>query len=122
MGKILVDFDKTICPNGDSSLPPTQDCLDTLRGLRDRGNAIILFSVRSNPLETHKTGGHANMVEYIQKHNVPIDGIHRYKVHMDIIIDDRCFGIPKDANGNVDWAVVKRELLNEESDDLKGLF
>ena len=122
IGKILVDFDRTICPNGDDSNPPTQDCLDTLRGLQALGNEIIIFSVRSNPDETRRTTGHTDMLDYLEKYNVPVDGILRNKVHMALIIDDRCAGIPMDSNGNVDWGVLKRKLLNEGSDTSTGLF
>jgi hypothetical protein len=110
-GKILVDFDKTICPNGDDSNPPSKDCLDTLRGLQAKGNKIVIFSVRSNLEETRKVDGHNDMLDYLLKYKVPFDDVHRNKVHMDLIIDDRCACIPKDSKGNVDWEVLKRKLL-----------
>lgn len=87
---VLVDFDKTICPNADINNPPSPHCIILLNKLKSSGHTITIYSVRSNKNES-------------TKHNVPYDDIHFHKPHVRYIIDDRCAGIKKDSDGNVDW-------------------
>lgn len=107
--KILVDFDYTICPDGDESNPPHPDCIKTLNKFKEQGYEIIIFSVRSNLNETNRPTGHSNMIDYLIKYNIPFDDVHREKVHMKYIIDDRCFGIPKNGK-NVDWTSILNKI------------
>jgi hypothetical protein len=108
--KILIDFDRTICPNSDPSNPPTLDCLRTINRLKQEGHTIIIWSVRSNINETGIPDGHNEMLEYLDKYKIPFDDINCTKIHCDLMIDDRCACIYKDTQGNVDWSVLKNKL------------
>lgn len=111
--RVLVDFDHTICPDGDINKPPSGHCLAFLTMLRGHGCEIIIFSVRSNPAETRKPGGHQQMLDYLDKYSVPYDEFHVHKVGPLLIIDDRCAGIPLDANRNVDWKKLMLRYMYE---------
>jgi hypothetical protein len=108
--KIFVDFDKTICPNGDESIPPSDDCLFVLNKLFNEGHDIIIYSIRSNSSLTNIKDGHDNMIQYLDKYRVPYSGFNSRKPHYNMIIDDRCAGIPLDKNKNVDWSYLKNKL------------
>lgn len=108
--KVFIDFDKTICPNGDESIPPSKDCIATLRMLQKRGDMIVIYSVRSNIKETGLINGNKNMIEYLDYHQVPYDAIDTTKPHFHLLIDDRAFGVPKDSKGNVDWTILRTKI------------
>jgi len=115
MKTIYIDFDGTICPNknGQEYAPPTQACLNTIKKLKEAGYKIVIYSVRSNALETIKPGGHVAMIEYLSEHKIPYDAFNSEKTHFSILIDDKCLGCPKDSHRNVDWEKVEN-LLREE--------
>ena len=114
--KYFIDFDGTICPNknGDSYPPPSPECLEVLRALREAGNLVVIYSVRSNKAESGKIDGGIKMLEYLILHDVPFDSINTSKPHFRMVIDDKGLGVPLDENRNVDWAKAKEILTKRE--------
>lgn len=116
MSKIIfVDFDGTICPNkcAEEYPPPKPECLEALNALKANGHKIVMYSVRSNLPETNKKNGHEEMVRYLEKYNVPYDGIDESKPHFSMVIDDKGLGVPLDNNKNVDWKKVQTLLTDK---------
>lgn len=114
--EIFVDFDGTICPNKGTDIDypaPSEQCINVLNRLK-KTCKIVIYSVRSNLTETIKPGGHAEMVSYLNKHNVPYDRIENTKVHFTSLIDDKGIGIPLDRDGNVIWNDVEKLLVDKE--------
>lgn len=116
MSKIIfVDFDGTICPNkgAEEYPPPSPECIETLTALQANGHTIMMYSVRSNLRETNKKNGHVEMIEYLDRYNIPYDGIDTSKPHFSVIIDDKGLGVPLDNNKNVQWEKVKTLLTDK---------
>lgn len=108
--KVFVDFDNTICPNGDESRPPSDDYLFVLNKLINDGHDVIIYSIRSNHNLTNIKDGHKLMTEYLKKYKVPYSGFDVTKPYYNLIIDDRGAGIPLDKNKNVDWSYLRNKL------------
>lgn len=114
---IFIDFDGTICPNKNSKKeypPPSKNCIKTITDLFKSGHEIIIYSVRSNASETKKENGHREMVAYLRFHKIPFTTIDCSKPHFSIVIDDKCLGIPKDSDSNVNWKKCKKLLKNKK--------
>jgi hypothetical protein len=116
MKSIFVDFDGTICPNkdGNSYPPPNPECIEVLKALKEAGNFIVIYSVRSNKEASSKPGGHEAMIEYLILHDVPFDSVDSSKPHFRMVIDDKGLGVPLDSNKNVDWSKA-REMLEKRN-------
>ena len=108
---IFVDFDETIFQGRDYNVPPSTDCLYVLNNLKKQGHEIDIYSFRTNPLEhPNWVDATREMVEYLDKHNVPYNRVVSNKPYYDFIIDDRALGIPL-KNHCVDWSKI-RKILN----------
>ena len=103
-----IDFDGTICPNDDQR-PPQKECLEVLRRLKECNHTILIYSCRSNP-ETvdDPIRSTREMVEYLQLHRIPFDGILTTKPFFNYVIDDRSIGVPMTSDDVVDWAALKK--------------
>jgi hypothetical protein len=115
MKTFFIDFDGTICPNHGNNpdyAEPSVECKLFLQKLRDSGCKIVIYSVRSNLRETFKQNGHAEMIEYLEKHKIPYDEIDCNKRHFTYMIDDKCMGVPLDSDGNVDWKIINQMYNN----------
>lgn len=114
---IFIDFDGTICPNKNSKNEyptPSKECVETITDLFNAGHDIIIYSVRSNWTITKIENGHQKMIAYLRFHKIPFTTVDLHKPHFSMIIDDKCLGIPKDSNTNVDWKKAKTILKNKK--------
>lgn len=100
---IYIDFDHTICPNMDESIPPSADCVRLIQEWYDAGHQIFIYSCRSNPRVTRM--GELGMIEYLSRHNIAYTGIAKDKPYFNVIIDDRALGVPMNGK-NVDWSRI----------------
>jgi histidinol phosphatase-like enzyme len=114
---IYIDFDGTICPNkGDFGEfpPPRKSCINLIKSLKKASYKIVIYSVRSNFNESSREYGHHEMVDYLNKHGIVYDEIDYSKKHFNMVIDDKCCGIPLDGDGNVDWTVIESILISKK--------
>lgn len=133
---VSLDFDNTLVWT--SKFPvfdptPLPGCLETLDWLKNKlGAKFILLTQRDdyhtyNPVLKKAVRMSKNdtrrsvlgdAVKWCEDHGIELYGINENpsqgswslsrKVYSDIIIDDRCFGIPLTSDGNVDWIEVGR--------------
>lgn len=110
---VLIDFDKTICPNGNIDDPPSIHCLNVLNKLKSAGHIIKIYSDRAfNVTHPKQIARFNEMLDYIKKYKIPYDIMEIQKEPIRFIIDDCCMGIKKDPLGNVDWRRIE-ELLTK---------
>ena len=112
--KILIDFDSTcVIENTPNHGPDIPSAVSVLRELVGCGHELILFTAR-NP----EDGSLVEAVNWFRQRKIPLQVIQQEssKPTVDLIIDDKCLGIPLISNflisehPFVDWASV-RELL-----------
>ncbi len=110
---VAIDFDGTIKPTVQSNLydPPTTECINTLRDLKENGWKLVLWTCRAGRNLTAAKN-------YLSKYEILdlFDGINenvqpmRYKTSQKIVatiyIDDRMIG------GFPGWETVREKLLN----------
>lgn len=116
----FVDFDGTICPGGSTDYGvPSKDCIEVLTRIKQCNNQIFIYSCRANDKCVYdKEACIEDMVEYLEKHQIPYDGIVHDKPFCNYFIDDRNVGTPLDKEGNVDWAKLK-PFIDKELDPKK---
>ena len=115
--KYFIDFDSTICPHGMTNVgPPSKECLEVVNRIKECNNFIFIYSCRANrECVSDKEAAVVDMVNYLDRYNVPYDGIIHDKPYCNYFIDDRNVGTPLDKHGNVDWAKIK-PLIEKELD------
>ena len=141
---ISLDFDDTLVRSG--KFPkfdptPLPGCLETLEWLKGKGVKFILLTQRDynhvyNYIQDKavlmKGKNVAPMsvlqdaINWCTSHGIELIGVNENpyqgswslsrKVYSDIIIDDRCLGIPLTEDGVVDWIGV-RKILEERFND-----
>mgnify|MGYP000939219213 CR=1 FL=1 len=108
-----IDFDGTIKPTEQSNLyePPTVDCINTLKDLKDDGWKLVLWTCRAgrnltaakNYLSRH---GILELFDGINENVQPMKYKTSQKIVASVYIDDRMIG------GFPGWEAVRAELLN----------
>lgn len=100
----FVDFDSTICPDGD----PQPECRETLQWLKKCNHTIYIYSCRSNaacvPDPERST---EEIRQFMKKHDLPYDDFVYGKPFFNHLIDDRAIGAPLTDKGVIDWKKVK---------------
>lgn len=99
----FVDFDGTIFPN--TGTEPHPDCVSYLNYLKSHNHYIFIYSCRSNPNAVDDVSlAEKHMIDFLNKHKIPYDGIIPNKPVFNYIIDDRALGIPLTSDYSVDWS------------------
>ena len=115
---IAVDFDGTIVEHRFPALgPPVPGAIETLHDLHERGDRLILYTMRDGPYLDEA-------VDYLSAHDVTLWGVNGSpeppdwsdspKLYANAYIDDNAVGVPlvypRDAPAYVDWPRVRRML------------
>jgi hypothetical protein len=91
--------------------PPQPECFEVLNRLKECNNYIFIYSCRANAnCVEDKEIAIRDMVNYLELHNIPYDGIVHDKPLFNYYIDDRNIGTPLTPEGNVDWKEIKKVL------------
>ena len=105
----FIDFDNTICPNGDEGIPPTNECRAFITRLLKENHSVVIYSCRSNPACVNDSHAATDAMRlYLAKHHVAYTRIEMNKPYFNYYIDDRNMGTPLDKRGNVDWAEITK--------------
>lgn len=116
--RIVIDLDGVICKlkkpsESYSDVEPNEGIIELLKGLKDQGHVIIIYTARH--MKTCK--GNVNEVinkigkiteDWLKKWNVPYDELHYGKPHADIYIDDLAitFNSAKDIKNKLELLKV----------------
>ena len=99
--KICIDLDNTICENKKvdqsySDVKPKEGALEALQELKKNGHEIIIFTARHmKTCENDESKVIAKIgkitIDWLEKHDIPYDGLLFSKPNCDLIIDDKAF-------------------------------
>jgi trehalose-6-phosphatase len=108
-----IDFDGTIKPTVENNKyePPTKECIETLRALKEAKWKLVLWTCRAgrnlkaalNYLERH---GLLTLFDAINENVQPMKYKTSQKIVATVYIDDRVIG------GFPGWEAVRKELLS----------
>lgn len=115
----VVDFDGTCVTHEYPNVGKDIGAAPVLKRLSDKGHKIILFTMRSEPVDDVR-GTLQEAVDWFKNKNIPLYGINENpsqhswtsspKAHGNLYFDDHAFGAPikKNAKGDVyyDWTLV----------------
>ena len=116
---IAIDFDGTCVehkyPEIGNELP---GCVDTLKELVSRGHRLVLNTMRGRPKKKGDRDTLQEALDWFQERGITLSGFNispgqwnwttSPKVYANLYIDDAGLGCPKDKNGQVDWAEIRR--------------
>lgn len=103
---LYIDFDKTITPKHGFGEPPVREVKDALITLSKKFT-IIIYSTRANSTVCHNSSN-LELLEYLNKHNIPYDSVCETKPLFAGIIDDRSFNPHKES-----WGDILKQLMGQ---------
>jgi hypothetical protein len=131
---IFIDFDGCISPKHfpmPLDEPPFDGCIEAIQRLHSEGNHITIFSCRFNRELFGNSDAAQNrieqeMLDYLQKYEIPFHEIYRGKPHYHILIDDRGFK----AASSEEWSNVidfvhgeaKPHTLHDDPEERANLY
>jgi hypothetical protein len=91
---IYIDFDDTICPEGDVLNKPFDNAIEVIQKFKANGNRIIIYSCRSSKdvLGEHMERATQHMLDYLRRWGIPYDSVFYGKPNYDVVIDDKAIG------------------------------
>jgi len=105
MGKtVCIDFDDTLCK---SDGEPVEGSFEALRGFKQAGYTILIFSARLNPelwgelIKFRST----EISDWLEQYNMPYDNIVSHKPPADVYIDNKGYRFEGD------WKKAFKEIL-----------
>lgn len=100
--RILVDFDGVIMERGKRQL--VAEAKKSLDGFRRAGFEVIVFSTR----ESSESKSRQNFIsDFLEKHNIVVDGITGEKLDADYYIDDKAIKFE-------DWKTASGEIWSKK--------
>ena len=123
---VALDCDDTLFRHNYPDAPPPGDelgCIPWLKAAKaaNPGVRFILFSMRHTSSPGRAGDTLTPVADWLRGHGVEVAGMNTCpgqsewtdspKAYFHAIVDDRCLGIARDADGAVDWSAVGPQLV-----------
>ena len=113
---IAIDFDGTVVKHRYPEIGEDNGAIPVLRKLLDRRHKLILFTMRSHPINEGDRDTLQEAMDWFSERGIDLYGVNENptqslwtdspKPYANIYIDDSALGCPLHPDGSVDWESV----------------